>query len=340
MGLKKLNVAIIGLGVGERHLVGYISDKRCSVKKLCDFNQDKIKEVAKKYTEFEFTANPSEILNDPEIDVVSIASYDNFHAEQVIKAIKKGKHVFVEKPICLHENELKNIVDALNANPKCKLSSNFILRNSPQFVEAKKYIEDSKFGNLYYLEGDYNYGRINKLTQGWRGDIPFYSVMHGGGIHIIDLLLWMSRKRVIEVIGIGNKIVTTNTKYKFPDMVSSLLRFEDNIIGKVSANFGSVTPHHHRVSVYGTHATFFNTYESGIIYDERENANKKIEFKHTFDNKKKSNTLKSFISSIISNKPQKVKSKEVIDVMSISLAIEKSLHTKKWEKVKYFDIKI
>ena len=164
--------------------------------------------------------------------------------------------------------------------------------------------------------------------------------MHGGGIHLIDLLLWISKKRVVEVIGLANKIVSKNTKFKFPDMVSSLLRFEDDLIGKVSANFGSVTPHHHRVSVYGSQATFFNTYESGIIYNERENINNKLEFKHAFDNKTKLNILKSFISSITNNTVPEVTGKEVVDVMSISLAIEKSLHSKKWEKVNYFNIKI
>ena len=338
--MSRLNAAVIGLGVGERHITGYLSDERCVIKKLCDFDQEKINQVAKKYNEFEFTKDPNQILNDTEIDVVSIASYDNFHADQVIKAIEKGKHVFVEKPICLYENELKKIVKALNKNPHCKLSSNFILRKSPQFIEARNQIKENKFGNLYYLEGDYNYGRIHKLTEGWRGDIPFYSVMHGGGIHLIDLLLWISKKRVVEVIGLANKIVSKNTKFKFPDMVSSLLRFEDDLIGKVSANFGSVTPHHHRVSVYGSQATFFNTYESGIIYNERENANNKLEIKHTFDNKMKLNILKSFISSIIDNTTPDVTGKEVIDVMSISLAIEKSLYSKKWEKVNYLDIKI
>ena len=52
----------------------------------------------------------------------------------------------------------------------------------------------------------------------------------------------------------------------------------------------------------------------------------------------KLNILKSFISSIIENKVPEVTAKEVIDVMSISLAIEKSLHSKKWEKVNYLDI--
>ena len=54
----------------------------------------------------------------------------------------------------------------------------------------------------------------------------------------------------------------------------------------------------------------------------------------------KLNILKSFISSIIDNTTPDVTGKEVIDVMSISLAIEKSLYSKKWEKVNYLDIKI
>lgn len=340
MKIKKLNAGIIGLGVGERHITGYRLDKRCDIKKLCDFDREKISVLSKKYPEYEFSTDPNQILNDPEIDVVSIASYDNFHADQVIKAIQNGKHVFVEKPICLHENELKSIVKVLNNNPHCKLSSNFVLRKSPQFLVIKKEIEENKFGDLYSLEGDYNYGRIHKLTNGWRGDIPFYSVMHGGGIHIIDLLMWISKKKVIEVIGISSKIVTENTKFKFPDIVSALLRFEDNVIGKITANFGSVTPHHHKLAIYGTQATFFNSHETGIIYKERENSENKLLFKHSFDNYKKTNVLTSFISSLIDNTQSEVTCKEVIDVMSISLAIEKSLFTKRWEKVNYLEIEI
>ena len=66
----------------------------------------------------------------------------------------------------------------------------------------------------------------------------------------------------------------------------------------------------------------------------------KLLFKHSFDNKKKTNVLTSFISSLIDNTQSEVTSKEVIDVMSISLAIEKSLFTKSWEKVNYLEIEI
>ena len=338
MNLKKLNAAIIGLGVGERHIDGYQSDERCTVTKLCDIDEKKLNEVGKRHTDCKITIDPDEILNDPEINVVSIASYDNFHADQVVKSIENGKHVFVEKPICLSQDEFDSIRIALLKNPEIKLSSNFVLRSSPEFIKVKNEIEKNSFGNLYYLEGDYNYGRIHKLIEGWRGDIPFYSVMHGGGIHLIDLITWITKKQVKEVIGVGNKIVTKNTKFQYPDMITSLLKFEDNSVGKITANFGSVTPHHHRLSLYGTKNTFYQGYESGIYYHERENGLNKTELKRTFDNTKKIDVLKSFISSILDNSKPAVTCKEVLDVMAISLAIEKSLTSRKWEKVNYINI--
>ena len=336
--MKKLNVAIIGLGVGERHLRGYQDDPRVSIEKLCDFNIEKVEEIKKKYPSYNIINDPDEILNDPSIDVVSIASFDNFHCGQVIKAIKNSKHVFVEKPICLFEDELEKIVETLNNYPKSKLSSNFVLRRAPQFEKLKNLIDDGCFGEIYYLEGDYNYGRLHKLIDGWRGQIPFYSVMHGGGIHIIDLLTWVSKNRVVEVFGIGNKKVTKNTNFKNFDFVTSLLKFDNEIIGKVSANFGSVTPHFHKFSIYGTKASFFNEYENGIIYNERGNGNNKELINNKFDNSKKINVLKSFISSILENQNPDVSAQEVIDIMAISLAIEKSLVSNKWEPVKYYKL--
>ncbi len=335
--LKKLNVGIIGLGVGEKHIIGYESEKRCSIFKLCDFDKKKLMDVSRRHNNYNTTMDPNEILEDPKIDVVSIASYDNFHAKQVIKAIENGKHVFVEKPICLNQKELSSIVKTMNNNPKIKLSSNFVLRKVTKFEKLKEEIEKKKFGKIYYLEGDYNYGRIHKLTRGWRGEIPFYSVMHGGGIHLIDLLKWLTKKRVVEVIATGNKITTKNSNFKHLDMVTSLLKFEDDIIGKVTANFGSVTPHHHRLSLYGSDCTFYNTHESVIYYNERGDAENRIELEYKRDNSQKKNVLKSFVSSILDNSKPDVSGGEVIDVMAISLAIEKSIISKKWEKVDYMN---
>ncbi|MBT5772001.1 MAG: Gfo/Idh/MocA family oxidoreductase [Flavobacteriaceae bacterium] len=332
---KTLNAAIVGLGVGERHIQAYKSESRCNLVKLCDIDKNKLKEVGENHSECKLTINPNDIFNDPNIDIVSIASYDNFHAEQVIKAVKSGKHVFVEKPICLTEDELISISKALTENPNVKISSNFVLRKSPQFLDVKNAILKKKFGKLYYLEGDYNYGRVHKITKGWRGDIPNYSVMHGGGIHLIDLISWLIDEPAVEVNAIGNKIVTDGTKFSNLDMITALIRFKNNIIVKITSNYGSVTPHHHRLSVYGTKSTFFHSQKGGVYYFKREDENDKKEINKTFDNSSKINVLKSFICHILDGSNPDVTSKEVLDAMAISLAIEKSLDTKNWEKIRF-----
>ena len=51
------------------------------------------------------------------------------------------------------------------------------------------------FGRIYAFEGDYLYGRMFKITNGWRRNIPDYSVMTGGGIHLIDLFLWLTGEK-------------------------------------------------------------------------------------------------------------------------------------------------
>ena len=47
-------------------------------------------------------------------------------------------------------------------------------------------------GRVYYMEADYNYGRIHKIVDGWRGAIDYYSVFLGGAVHMVDLLLWLT----------------------------------------------------------------------------------------------------------------------------------------------------
>ena len=53
----------------------------------------------------------------------------------------------------------------------------------------RELIAAGELGELFHLEGDYDYGRRHKLTDGWRGRIPYYSVVLGGAIHMVDLLL-------------------------------------------------------------------------------------------------------------------------------------------------------
>ena len=161
--MKRLRAGIIGLGVGEQHIEGYRSHPDCDVVALCDFSDEKLSLAGTKYPGMKLAHQADELLLDPDIDIVSIASYDNYHYEQIVQAINNDKHIFVEKPLCLYESEAAHIHRLLREKPSLKMSSNLILRISPRFLQLKQMIRDGDMGQLFYVEGDYNYGRIHKI---------------------------------------------------------------------------------------------------------------------------------------------------------------------------------
>lgn len=110
---NKLRAAVIGLGVGEQHIAGYESDSRCEVTTLCDFDASKLAQVASRHPGKNPAHSAEDILTNPDIDVVSIATYEDTHCEQVVAAVETGKHVFVEKPLCLSFAELERVVHSV-----------------------------------------------------------------------------------------------------------------------------------------------------------------------------------------------------------------------------------
>lgn len=330
-----LKVGIIGLGVGERHISGYEADPRCRVVVLCDKDPIKLAEVGSRHPGRRLTVDATVILHDPEIDIVSIASYDNDHHDQVLAAIAAGKHIFVEKPLCLTDEEFESIATALARNPEIRLSSNLILRRTPRFVELRRRIRKGELGRVYYMEGDYDYGRVHKIRAGWRSTIPFYSVMHGGGIHLIDLLLWLSGGRVKEVFAYGNAIAAEGTNFRHKDLVSSLLTFEDSMIAKVTANFSCVTPHHHRLSVFGTESTFEQSHLGAAYFHTRDPEVAPEQIFDPYPGAAKGDMLPSFITHVLEGHPPEVNKKDVLDAMAVSLAIERALRTGRPEQVRY-----
>jgi predicted dehydrogenase len=330
-----LKAAIIGLGVGEAHIAGYNSHPNCKVVALCDFDPDKVKMAKQKYPGLKITTEADEILEDKRIDVVSVASYDNYHHKQILKAIEFNKHVFVEKPMCIFDWEAKEIRKALNQKPHIRMSSNLILRSSPRFILLRQMIKEGILGSLYYMEADYNYGRLNKLTEGWRGKIPFYSVVHGGLVHMVDLLLWLTGEKVSEVSAFGNNISTKDTQYKYNDLVCSILRFENGVNAKVTANFGCVFPHFHQLSVYGTKATFVNGIEDGLLYKSRESQANPVKITTPYQYKAKGDMIPDFIQGILEDKPLLVDKEDVFRTMSICFAIEQASTSNSKVKVNY-----
>lgn len=334
--MKKLKVGVIGLGVGSRHAVAYKSHPQVQVVALCDRDKDKLRQVAAKYPEAKTTTDARAVITDKDVEAVSIASYDSYHAEQVVMALRAGKHVFVEKPLCLREKEARRIKQLLLTNPGLRLSSHFPLRQTPRFRELKRWLEAGRLGRVYYAEADYNYGRWEKIVSGWRGQSKNYSVVLGGGIHMVDLLLWLIGKKVTEVCAYGSNLVSREAGLAFNDCVISNLKFADGTLAKVACNFACVHPHYHAVSVYGAKATFINGRKKAEFFTNRAGEPRQINTAYRQDKQKESTPfIASFVESVVGKRKPAVTEQEVFDAMSVCFAIERSVATGRPMPVKY-----
>lgn len=260
------------------------------------------------------------------------------HAEQILMAAKYNKHIFVEKPLCLTKNELEQITHALEKNKNISLSSNFVLRTFPIFKELKQKISAQDLGEIYCVEGDYNYGRLEKLLTGWRGKTPQYSISHGGGIHLIDLITWLTDLKVNKVCSISSNIASRKSEYPGCDTMSSIIEFTSGAIGKVCSNYASFGPHHHALRVFGTKGSFFYDGQSAYYYYQRDNKSsapiKHISTRSLKANKtEKSEILHSFIEYLLFSQKPSVTTSEVLESMNISLAIEQSRIEERWISV-------
>ena len=130
-----INSGVIGLGIGEKHAFAYQRHSGSRLKSLCDFDRKKIKEMKTKFPEANIFHNNQSILKDDEIDIVSIASYDNYHSKQIVQAFENGKHVMAEKPLCMNREEMDRIHTAQKQNSLVKLSANHVLRSNKIFCQ-------------------------------------------------------------------------------------------------------------------------------------------------------------------------------------------------------------
>lgn len=324
--MPELRAAVIGLGVGERHIAGYERVAGCRVVALCDTDRAKRAMAAERYPGVRVVADAAEVLLDPDIEAVSVASYDDAHASQIISALEHGKHVFAEKPLCLFESEARDIRAALTAHPGLLLSSNLILRKSPRFAQLRDWMIEGRLGDVFYAEADYDYGRLDKITTGWRGELPFYSVVYGGSVHLVDLLLWLTRDRVVEVEAFGNAIASSGSGFGNFDLVASLLHFESGMVAKVTANFGCVRPHFHGLELYGTSATFVNGTPDGLLYTSRDPGIEPQPVTTPYRGADKSELVEAFARAVLRQGVLEVTADEVFEAMSVCFAIERAAH--------------
>jgi len=324
----KIQAAVIGMGIGEKHLEAIDGFMGSKVKTICEKNKKKIQILKKKYPNKIITSKEEDIFLDKEINLVSLASYDDHHYDQVLKCFRYHKNVIVEKPMCLNLNQLKNIYK-LTKTKKIKITSNLVLRVNSLFNDFKKKINNNR---IYYIEGDYIWGRKNKLY-GWRSKIKQYSLTLGAGIHIIDLINWITGLKPKTVYALGNKKATRGTSFKKNSMIAMMFEYPKNIIVKITANGAAIFNHFHEIKIFSDNQTLVNS-RLGSYMIKKDKLNKINASYPDKQNRKK--LIQNFIETLKKKDIEPIISiKEQIDLMTICFAVDKSAALKKKIKINY-----
>jgi predicted dehydrogenase len=151
---KKYNIGVIGAGMwGKTHIGMFQDEDRAAVTWVCDVNQAAAQAAAQKYEVPQTTQNYQDLLNDPALDAVVVASPPALHVATGLDVLRAGKHLLIEKPMAVNRDEVSAIVSEAAAHPElvvlegsCRHS-----RLNPKFRFIKALIDSGKLGRIYHI---------------------------------------------------------------------------------------------------------------------------------------------------------------------------------------------
>lgn len=150
MEQKVLNVGLIGLGEVAQviHLpVLELYPDRFRIHAFCDISPTLVEELGAKYRVNHLYSDALELVKQPDLDVVFVLNSDEYHAECAIAAADAGKHVLIEKPMCLTESEADAIIEARDRN-NVTMMVGYMRRYAAPFVQAVQEIRS--IGAIHY----------------------------------------------------------------------------------------------------------------------------------------------------------------------------------------------
>jgi predicted dehydrogenase len=315
----RVNIAFIGAGsYAQQNLLPNIprNDNDVTCVGIMTNSGTTSKRVAEKFN-FQFcTSKPTDIFENNAINTVFVATRHNSHAGYVKSALTAGKHVFVEKPLCLTGQELSEIEELYNSSNHCRqLMIGFNRRFAPHAVELKKHLGDVPVSMLYRV----NAGPIPR--DNWIQDKEI-----GGGriigeaCHFIDFLTWLcgALPRHVHAVAIPDPDGLNDT-------VSINLQFANGSIGSLSyfSNGSKEMPKEY-IEVYSTGLI-------GIIRDFKEleirSTSKPRRKKTLVQNKGQASMIKAFIKSIKEGGSPLIPADEIFAVTQTTFAVLESLRT-------------
>jgi len=311
--LGKINISFIGAGsYAQGNLLPNIPDTN-DVGRIGVLTNTGTtsKRVAEKF-KFQFCTTQEADIFDENTNTMFVVTRHDSHGPYVLKSLKANKNVFVEKPLCLLESELQDIIDAQSETKK-PVMVGFNRRFSPLTTKLKKAVGNNPMTMLYRI----NAGSIP--SDNWIQDIEI-----GGGrvlgevCHFIDYLTYLNGSLPIKVS--ASALPDAN---KLNDTLNILIQFENGSSGVVAyyAN-GSKTMTKEYVEVFsaGFSATL-NDFKELKIYDKGKPRKEKL----YNQNKGQKEMVEAFVNGLLTDGKAPISFEDIISVTKASFKVLESV---------------
>jgi len=186
-------------------------------------NEKRAEEIAKKYNVKIWSKDYRVLLDNKDIDIVSIVVPDFEHYKPVCQAAEAGKNILVEKPLATDLEEAQKMVQVCKKN-RVKIMVDFSNRWNPAFVNVKNAIGEGELGRLLHCSMILNDTIfVPTVMLKWA---ELTKVVHFIGCHAIDLLCWLMDDKVESVYSVSNSLVLKERGIDTQDYFQTLFKFK------------------------------------------------------------------------------------------------------------------
>ncbi|MGQ9456220.1 MAG: Gfo/Idh/MocA family protein [Armatimonadota bacterium] len=250
-----MRIGIIGCGgIASEHVRGYRQCEDVQIVAAADVDLERAVKIAGSehaYTDFH------KMLENEELDAVSVCTPPKFHKEQTCASLETGIAVLCEKPLAMNATEAREMVECAKQTGKILVTA-FCHRFHEPVVRAKEIVKSGQIGKITMFRNRFG-GKID-MTQTWFSNRE----LSGGGtipdtsVHSIDLFRYL----VGEASKVCAAIHTADQRYKVEDCSAIMLQSADGAIGIIEASWTSPGSAN-IIEIYGTDGAIVIDYATG-----------------------------------------------------------------------------
>lgn len=258
-------VAVVGLGYWGPNLLRVLADQPgAEVRWICDLDHERLRRFSRRYPAVRTTMNVDEVLADPDVDAVVIATPVHTHHELAARALRAGKHLFVEKPLAL-SSALADDLAALAADRERLLMCGHTFIYSPPVQAIKRLLQAGTLGEIYFISSS----RVNLGLH--QRDV---SVIWDLGPHDFSILLYWLSEMPTKVRAVGRDSIVKG----IADVAFVSLEFASGIVANVELSWLAPSKLRRTVLVGSERMVTYDDgavepvrlFDSGVVYRDPE----------------------------------------------------------------------